>query len=298
MKVTITGGTGFIGRRLVDRLLAGGHEVHLLVRTPKTALPPEVGLSIWNAMAGPPPAASLEEADAVVHLAGEPIAQRWTPEIKRRIRSSRIDGTRHLVEGIGRRGRPLPVLVSVSGVDYYGSRGDEILTESSAPGTGFLAEVCAGWEQEARAAERYGVRVAILRLGMVLGPGGALALMLPWFKLGLGGRLGDGRQWMSWIHLDDVLNLILFALERPEAKGPLNAVAPNPVRNADFTQTLSRVLRRPALFPVPLFGLRLLFGEMSEVLLASHRVLPKAAEAAGFKFSFPDLGPALKHVLA
>ncbi len=297
MRVTITGGTGFIGRRLVDRLLAGGHQVHLLARAPKTALPLEVGISIWNATAGPPPPAGLEEADAVVHLVGEPIAQRWTPEIKRRIRASRIDGTRHLVEGIARRSRPLPVLVSVSGVDYYGSRGDEILTESAPPGTGFLAEVCAGWEEQARAAEKLGVRVVILRLGMVLGPGGALALMLPWFKLGLGGRLGDGRQWMSWIHLDDVVNLILFALERPELAGVVNAVSPNPVRNADFTRTLSRVLRRPALFPVPLFGLRLLFGEMSDVLLASHRVVPKAAEAAGFKFSFPDLGPALKHVI-
>lgn len=298
MNVTITGGTGFIGKRVVERLLAGGHQVHLLVRTPKTGLPPGVRFSLWNAAAGPPPPASLEEADAVVHLAGEPIAQRWTPEIKRRIRASRIDGTRHLVEGIAQRGRPLPALVSASGVDYYGSRGDEILTESAAPGAGFLAEVCAGWEEQARAAEKYGVRVAILRFGMVLGPGGALAVMLPWFKLGLGGRLGDGRQWMSWIHIDDVVNLIEFALERPEVKGPVNATSPHPVRNADFTRTLSRVLRRPALFPVPLFGLRLLFGEMSEVLLASHRVLPKAAEEAGFKFSFPDLGPALKHVLA
>ena len=298
MNITVTGGTGFIGKGLVERLLADGHAVHIVGRSPRTALPPNTRFSLWDAMAGEPPVECLEEADAVVHLAGEPIAQRWTPEIKRRILASRVDGTRHLVQGIGRRDRPLPVLVSVSGIDYYGSRGDEILTEDSTAGRGFLPDVCVGWEREARKAEQLGARVMVLRFGLVLGPGGALAKMLPPFKMGLGGRLGDGQQWMSWIHAADVVNLIAFVLEQPSVKGPVNATSPNPARNADFTQALARVLRRPAILPVPLFGLRLLFGEMSEVLLASHRVLPKAAEAAGFKFGFPDLGPALKHLLA
>lgn len=297
MNITVTGGTGFIGKRLVERLLADGHIVHIVGRSPRTALPPDTRFSLWDAMAGEPPMECLEEADAVVHLAGEPIAQRWTPEIKRRILASRVDGTRHLVQAIARRSRPLPVLVSVSGIDYYGPRGDEILTESSTSGKGFLPEVCIGWEREAREAEKLGARVVILRFGLVLGMGGALGKMLPPFKMGLGGRLGDGRQWMSWIHAEDVVSLILFVLEQPAVKGPVNATSPNPARNAEFTHTLARVLRRPAILPVPLSGLRLLFGEMSEVLLASHRVLPKAAETAGFKFGFPDLGPALKHLL-
>ncbi len=298
MKITVTGATGFIGKRLVERLLEQGHAVHIVGRTPRTPLPSNVLFSLWNATAGEPPAECIAEADAVVHLAGEPVSQRWTPEVKRRIWSSRVDGTRHLVQALARRQTPLPVLVSASAVGYYGSRGDEILTEQSPPGSGFPAELAVAWEREALQATALGTRVVVPRIGMVLGRGGALALMLPPFKAGLGGRIGDGCQWMSWIHLDDLVNLILFAIETPALQGPVNATAPNPVRNAEFTQTLGRVLRRPTLFPVPLFALRLLFGEMSEVMLASQRVLPKAAEAAGFKFSFPDLGPALKHLLA
>jgi len=298
MKITVTGATGFIGKRLVERLLEQGHAVHLVGRTARTPLPANVQFSLWNAEAGEPPEECIAEAEAVIHLAGEPVSQRWTPEVKRRIRSSRVDGTRHLVQALARRKAPLPVLVSASAIGYYGSRGDEILTEESPPGSGFLAELGVAWEREALQATQLGTRVVLPRIGIVLGRGGALAVMLPPFRAGLGGRIGDGRQWMSWIHLDDLINLIVFALERPALQGPLNATAPNPVRNAEFTETLARVLRRPAIFPVPLFGLRVLFGEMSEVMLASQRVLPKVAEAAGFKFSFPDLGPALKHVLA
>lgn len=299
MKITVTGATGFIGKRLVERLLEQGHAVHIVGRTARTPLPSNVQFSLWNAVAGEPPAECVMEADAVVHLAGEPVSQRWTPEVKRRIWSSRVDGTRHLVQALARRPAPLPVLVSASAIGYYGSRGDEILTEESPPGAGFLAELGAAWEREALQAAALGTRVVLPRIGIVLGlGGGALAVMLPPFRAGLGGRIGDGCQWMSWIHLDDLVNLLLFALENEALRGAVNATAPNPVRNAEFTQTLARVLRRPALFPVPLFALRLLFGEMSEVMLASQRVLPKAAEAAGFKFSFPDLGPALKHLLA
>ena len=298
MKITVTGATGFIGKRLVERLLEQGHAVHILGRTARTPLPSNVQFSLWNAVAGEPPEECIREADAIVHLAGEPVSQRWTPEVKRRIWSSRVDGTRHLVQALARRTAPLPVLISASAIGYYGSRGDETLTEESAPGSGFLAELGVAWEREALQATELGTRVVMPRIGIVLGRGGALAVMLPPFRAGLGGRIGDGRQWMSWIHLDDLINLIVFALERPALQGPLNATAPNPVRNAEFTETLARVLRRPAIFPVPLFGLRVLFGEMSEVMLASQRVLPKVAEAAGFKFSFPDLGPALKHVLA
>jgi uncharacterized protein (TIGR01777 family) len=298
MKITVTGATGFIGKRLVERLLEQGHAVHILGRTARTPLPSNVQFSLWNAVAGEPPEECIREADAIVHLAGEPVSQRWTPEVKRRIWSSRVDGTRHLVQALARRTAPLPVLISASAIGYYGSRGDETLTEESAPGSGFLAELGVAWEREALQATELGTRVVMPRIGIVLGRGGALAVMLPPFRAGLGGRIGDGRQWMSWIHLDDLVNLIVFALDRPALQGPVNATAPNPVRNAEFTETLARVLRRPAIFPVPLFGLRVLFGEMSEVMLASQRVLPKAAEAAGFKFSFPDLGPALKHVLA
>lgn len=298
MKITVTGATGFVGKRLVERLLEQGHAVHILGRTARTPLPSNVQFSLWNAVAGEPPEECIREADAIVHLAGEPVSQRWTPEVKRRIWSSRVDGTRHLVQALARRTAPLPVLISASAIGYYGSRGDETLTEESAPGSGFLAELGVAWEREALQATELGTRVVMPRIGIVLGRGGALAVMLPPFRAGLGGRIGDGRQWMSWIHLDDLVNLIVFALDRPALQGPVNATAPNPVRNAEFTETLARVLRRPAIFPVPLFGLRVLFGEMSEVMLASQRVLPKAAEAAGFKFSFPDLGPALKHVLA
>ncbi|MCP5116821.1 MAG: TIGR01777 family protein, partial [bacterium] len=245
------------------------------------------------------PADSLRGADAVVHLAGEPVAQRWTPETKRRIRTSRVDGTRTLVEAISKLSERPAVLVAASAIGYYGSRGDEELSEEAPPGEGFLPEICQAWEKETDAAAQLGVRVVKLRVGVVLGlGGGALAQMLTPFRLGLGGRLGSGEQWMSWIHLDDVVGLVRHAIEQSKLEGAVNATAPNPVSNADFTRTLARVLRRPAFFPVPERAIRILFGEMSEILTASQRVVPKAAEAAGFKFSFPDLGTALKNLLS
>ncbi len=243
--------------------------------------------------------ATLEGVSAVVHLAGEPIAQRWTEEAKQRIRSSRVEGTRRLVDSLASLSQRRAVLVAASAVGYYGSRGDEILTETSTVGSGFLAEVCADWERATACAEGLGIRAVSLRIGLVLGHGGgALAKMLVPFRLGIGGRLGTGNQWLSWIHLDDLIALIRFAIESPSLSGPVNATAPNPVTNAAFTRELGRVLGRPAVLPVPGFALRLLYGEMSEVLLEGQRVVPAAAQAAGFHFRYPELPAALKSALA
>jgi len=296
VKVTLTGATGFIGRKLTERLLAGSHSLHLLGRRPAPGLP----FWAWDAGGNAsPPLESLRDSQAVAHLAGEPVSQRWTPEARQRIRSSRVEGTRRLVEALAALPRPPAVLVCASAIGIYGSRGDGILTESSPPGGGFLAEVCQEWEQAADQAASAGIRVVKLRTGVVLGPGGgALQRMLPLFKAGLGGRLGSGRQWMSWINLEDLVELICLALEQPELAGPLNATAPSPVTNAEFTRQLAARLRRPALLPVPAFALRMVFGEMASVLLDSQRVLPQAALAAGFRFRYPELGPALRDLLA
>ncbi len=296
MNITLTGATGFIGRRLAGRLLVGSHSLHVLGRRAV----PGLSLSAWDAGGNAsPPLESLRDSQAVVHLAGEPVSQRWTPEARQRIRSSRVEGTRRLVEALAAFPRPPAVLVCASAIGIYGSRGDEILTESSPPGGGFLAEVCQEWEQAADQAASAGIRVVKLRTGVVLGPGGgALQRMLPLFKAGLGGRLGSGRQWMSWINLEDLVELICLALEQPELAGPVNATAPSPVTNAEFTRQLAARLRRPALLPVPAFALRMVFGEMASVLLDSQRVLPQAALAAGFRFRYPELGPALRDLLA
>ncbi len=297
MNIAITGASGFIGRRLLKILAKDGHKLHVLSRHAGTNLPNGVRLSVWDAMKGPPPLDALRDATAVIHLAGEPVAQRWTADAKRRIRDSRVLGTRHLVAALEQLPQRAEVLLSASAIGYYGSRGDEILTEDSPPGAGFLSEVCAAWEKEAAAAEALGVRVTRLRVGMVLDPrGGALQRMLPPFRLGLGGKLGSGSQWTSWIHLEDLAALFRFALDRP-AGAVLNAVAPNPVTNSHFTRELSAALRRPAIFPVPALALRAIFGDMAEVLLASQRVVPQAAQAAGFQFRFPQLAGALANLL-
>lgn len=297
MNVTISGASGLIGRRLLKALREAGHTLHVLSRHAGTNLPTGVRLSVWDPVKGPPPGESLAEAEAVIHLAGEPVAQRWTAEAKRRIRESRVAGTRHLVEGLAALPHKPAALISASGIGYYGSRGDEILEESAPPGGDYLAEVCVAWEREARAAEALGVRVAVVRIGMVLDPrGGALERMLPPFRLGAGGRLGSGQQWVSWIHLADLADLVRFAVESP-VRGPLNGVSPEPVRNIEFTRQLATALHRPALFPVPGFGLRLLFGEMASVLFASQRAVPRAAAAGGFRFRYPQLGPALADLL-
>jgi uncharacterized protein len=277
MIVAVTGASGFIGRRLTERLRAGGHTVR------------EISLR-----SGP---LIVPVCHAVVHLAGEPVAQRWTRSARDRILKSRVDGTKSLVKALGE--HPPPVLLSASAIGYYGSRGDEILTESSKPGADFLAQVVTGWEREARSAEQFGVRVVLLRFGVVLGRGGgALQKMLLPFRLGLGGRLGSGRQWMSWIHLDDLISLIGFAMESTQCSGAINAVAPHPVTNAEFTHDLARALHRPAIFPVPEFALKLLYGEMAQMILGSQRVVPEAALQAGFEFRFRELGLALRQIVS
>jgi len=272
MRVAVTGSNGFVGRAVTATLAAAGHSV----------LP----VNMRESPAAPP-------CDAVVHLAGEPVAQRWTAEAKRRIRESRVDGTLRLVESFARLPAPPGVLVAASAVGYYGSRGDEILTEDSAPGADFLAEVCVAWERAAGEARALGVRVINLRIGMALGRGGALARMLPAFKLGAGGRLGPGNQWMSWIHIDDLAALILFTLTHAALDGPVNGVAPHPVSNAAFTRALASILHRPAFVAAPAFLLKLALGEMSGILLASQRALPRAAQSAGFEFRYPEIGAAL-----
>ncbi|MEO8597999.1 MAG: TIGR01777 family oxidoreductase [Candidatus Solibacter sp.] len=298
MNITLTGASGLIGRRLLKTLGDSGHRLTVLSRHAGTSVPPDVSAAVWDPMKGPAPETALRGADAVIHLAGEPVAQRWNPEVKRRIRESRITGTRNLIATLAKLSEPPRTLVSASAVGYYGSRGDEVLAEDSPAGAGYLAEVCDAWERESVAAERLGIRVVRIRIGIVLAAkGGALAQMLPPFRLGVGGRLGDGRQWMSWIHLDDLVSMFQYALENP-VRGVWNGVAPIAVTNSDFTAILARTLHRPAIFPVPVFGLKLLFGEMAEILLASQRVVPRAAETAGFRFRFPELGAALHDVLA
>jgi uncharacterized protein (TIGR01777 family) len=297
LNITLTGASGFIGRRLMKLLSTSGHDLHVLSRHAGTNLPPNVKLSVWDALNGPPPAAALKDADVVIHLAGESVAQRWTDDVKRRIRASRIDGTRRLVEAMSRDASRPRSLVCASAIGYYGSRGDEVLTEASSPGSGFLPDVCVAWEREAAAAEQSGIRVVRVRIGVALAPhGGALARMLPPIRMGVGGRLGNGRQWMSWIHLDDLCEMFRFAAEQP-VRGAINGVAPDPVTNTDFTRALASAVHRPAIFPVPVIGLKVMFGEMSEMLLSSQRVAPKGAAEAGFRFRYPQLTPALADLL-
>jgi uncharacterized protein (TIGR01777 family) len=297
MKIAITGASGFIGRRLMKLLAARGHRLHVLSRHAGTNLPAGVQLSVWDPLLGPAPEDALLDADAVLHLAGEPVAQRWTAAAKQRIRDSRVVGTSHLVAALADCSPRPATLVCASAIGYYGSRGDELLSEDSAPGTGFLADVCVGWEREAAKAEALGMRVTRIRTGVVLDPrGGALKPMLAPFRFGLGGPLGGGRQWMSWIHASDLAEMFRFALENP-APPVLNGVAPGSVTNAEFTRALATALHRPAFLPVPKLALRMLFGEMADMLLASQRVAPVAAEAAGFQFQHPQLAEALGDLL-
>jgi uncharacterized protein (TIGR01777 family) len=241
----------------------------------------------------------LQGLDAAVHLAGESIAQKWTPESKVRILKSRARGTRLLSESFARLTQPPRVFLCASAIGYYGNRGDEILTEENASGSGFLAEVCREWEAACESATRKGIRVVNLRIGVVLSPtGGVLGRMLSPFRLGLGGRIGSGKQYMSWIAIDDLVAVILHALTCDKLSGPVNAVAPNPVTNFEFTKTLGRVLRRPTVFPVPAWAARLALGEMAnDLLLASARVEPTRLASSGYEFQYPELEGALRHVL-
>ncbi len=297
MKVLVTGASGLVGSALVPFLTMGGHRVTRLVRSQPR---PGVAEMQWDPAAGIQDLTSLEGMDAVVHLAGENIASgRWTVARKARIRDSRVTGTRTLCEALARLSQPPKVLVSASAIGYYGDRGAEALWENSAFGTGFLPEVCRVWEEATQPAVQTGIRVVLLRIGIVLSPtGGALAKMLLPFKLGLGGIIGSGKQYMSWIALDDVVGAVNHALVTDTLRGPVNAVAPFPVTNGEFTRTLGRVLGRPTVFPVPAFAARLAFGEMAdELLLASTRVEPKRLLATQYTFRCPELDGALRHVL-
>lgn len=297
MKITISGASGFVGRRLMKKLIAENHSLHVLSRHAGTNLPPGVRLTVWNSTSSPPPEESLAGADAVIHLAGEPVAQRWTDETKQKIRSSRVDGTRLLVQALSTLSYRPAVLICASAIGFYGSRGDEILTEASPPGDGFVADITREWEQQADLAQSLGIRLVKIRIGLALEKhGGALAKMLPLFKACIGGPIASGRQWMSWIHLDDLVGIIRYALDQP-LQGPVNATAPNPVTNKEFTKTLAAAVHRPAFLSVPAFALKLSFGQMSEVLLASQRVIPKVAESAGYQFQYRDLGEALRNIL-
>ena len=293
-RVLVSGARGLIGSALLPGLRAQGHEVVVLTR--RATGPGEVG---WDPSRGRLEARSLEGFDAVVHLAGEPLAARWTPARKALIRESRVAGTRLLAGRLAGVARPPRVLVSVSAIGFYGDRGEEPLDEASPPGTGFLPGVCRAWEEAAAPAAGRGIRVVHPRLGLVLTPwGGALARMLPAFRLGLGGPLGDGRAWWSWVTLDDVLAVFQRALADESLAGPVNVVAPGAVRSGDFARALGRALGRPALLPVPALALRLLFGEMADgALLASARVTPARLQAAGYGFRFPGLEDALRHLL-
>jgi uncharacterized protein (TIGR01777 family) len=257
-----------------------------------------VGAFRWEPEAGSPPAEAWEGVEAAIHLAGEPVAARWTEEQKRRIRDSRVKGSRNLVAGMRATPRPPKVLVSASAVGFYGDRGDEILNESSDPGSDFLSRVCLDWEAEAARARELGVRVAFVRTGVALSPsGGALEKMLLPFKLGLGGRLGGGRQWFPWIHIEDITGIFLHALMSPAVDGPINGVAPGIVTNEEFTRELAAALNRTVFLPVPEFALRILLGEMAEVVTASQRVVPQVALDTGYRFKYPNLRPALESLL-
>jgi uncharacterized protein (TIGR01777 family) len=276
--VAITGASGFLGRRIVAQLESRGHTVRKI--------------STRSGFA----AEAFRGADAVVNLAGEPVAQRWTDSARERIRDSRVAGTRAIVDAL--RAQPPRVLINASAVGYYGSRGDEVLDESASAGSDYLARIAMEWEREALRAEELGVRVVLLRTGVALGrDGGALKKMRLPFKLGVGGPIAGGRHWMPWIHADDAAAMIVWTVETASVRGPLNVTAPQPVTNAEFTRELGRALHRPAILPVPAFGLKLLFGEMSEILLASQRVVPRAALSAGYGFRFSTLSAALRNLL-
>lgn len=297
MQVTITGASGFIGKRLVSALESSGHRLTIVGRAPRAGSSPNAQFAVWDPERGLPPPSAVQ-TDAIVHLAGEPVSQRWSPKVKQRIRDSRVAGTLRLVEAMSQVETKPKVLVCASAVGYYGDRDDEILNEQAKPGTGFLPEVCVEWERAALTAQQLGIRVVLVRIGLVLGAGGgALQKMLPPFKAGVGGKLGSGEQWMPWIHLDDMVGLFQTAVEDDRWSGPINGSAPNPVRNTDFTAAIGRALRRPAIFPVPKFVVKLLYGEMADILFFSQRMIPEAATRLGYQFRYPQLFGALRSIL-
>jgi len=299
MRVTLTGATGRIGGALVAALHGRGDEVTVLSRNPDTARTTlGVDAVAWRPESEPAPVEALAGRDGVVHMAGEDVAQRWSDEAKRRIRASRELGTRNLVAGLRAADARPGVLVSSSAVGWYGPRGDERVDEDVPAADDFLAEACAAWEREAAAAEALEMRVVRVRTGIVLDRhGGALAKMLPFFKLGVGGPVAGGGQWMPWIHLDDVVGIYLQALDDPAWSGPVNATAPEPVTNKEFSRALGRALHRPAFAPVPGLAVRLLYGEMADIVIHGQRAVPARTEALGYGFRHPALDEALRDAL-
>src|SRR5437868_2801735 len=300
MRILVTGATGLIGRHLCQSLLDDGHTVIGLSRAPQKASGvPVTEMRRWDAMSGPPTDDTLAGVDAVIHLAGEPIvAQRWSDEQKRRIRDSRVVSTRNLVNGLRAMADKPAVFISSSAVGFYGDRGDEPLDEQSPAGRGFMPEVCRAWEQEAEQVTAAGIRLVLVRTGVVLSrEGGALEKMRTPFKLGLGGKLGNGRQWFPSMHIDDIVGIYRYVLANGSVSGPINGTAPAPVTNAEFPRQFAEALHRPAFVSVPEFGLRAAMGEMAAVLLSSQRVLPNAVIAAGYRFRFATLAAALADLL-
>src|SRR4051794_1404626 len=300
-RVTVTGATGLIGSRLVRALRERGDEVTVLSRSPeraRDAFGGDVEGVRWDPTAGSAPAEALAGRDAVVHLAGENVAQRWSDDAKRRIHESREQGTRHLVEGL-RAAEPRPsALVSSSAVGYYGPHGDEPLPEDTPPGDDFLARVCVAWEREARAAEALGVRVVLVRTGVVLDTGGgALAKMLPFFKAGVGGPVAGGKQLMPWVHADDVVGIYLRAIDDGSWRGAVNATAPEPVSNKAFSKALGRALHRPAVAPVPALAIQALYGEMAEIVTKGQNAVPRRTTELGYRHAHADLDEALRSAL-
>jgi uncharacterized protein (TIGR01777 family) len=294
-RILVSGASGPIGSALLLTFRSGGAEIVRLTR----AKPGSVENTIQWDPAQPISPDAVSGFDAVIHLAGEGIVGRWSDEKKRKIRDSRVQGTTHLAQALAQAQQKPKVFVCSSAIGYYGNRGDEILRETSAPGSGFLAEVCREWEAATRAAAEAGIRTASIRTGVVLSPkGGALEKMLTPFKLGVGGKIGNGRQWMSWIDVDDMVGAIHHILSNDSLRGAVNMVAPQPVTNADFTKTLASVLSRPAIFPVPAFVIKLAFGEMGQaVLLGSQRVEPAQLARSGYSFRFSDLRASLENLL-
>jgi uncharacterized protein (TIGR01777 family) len=301
MNILITGATGFVGRRLCEMLHQAGHTVRALSRdsvAAKQRVPLLKEVFPWNPLQELPPLQAFEGCDAVINLAGESIAGRWTAPKKQLIRDSRVLGTKNLVNAFAQLSSRPKVLISASAIGYYGDRGEETLTEDAAPGSDFLAQVCRDWENEALKAESPGMRVVRLRIGLVLGRGGGtLQALLPLFRVGLGGPLGSGRQWWSWIHRDDLCRLIVQILANENVSGPVNATAPQPVRQKEFAQVLGRVLRRPAFLPTPAFALKIALGEFADGILASQRALPRRAQEMGYRFQFEELEGALREIL-
>lgn len=297
MKILVTGGTGFIGRALISKLLERGNEVFVLAKhQPPVSFPGPIKFFIWDAVKEEPPLEAVNGVDAILHLVGENIFGFWTKNKKQRILESRELGTRHLVSAIKKTAKKPKVFISASAVGYYGNSGEGEVSEDGHAGNDFLATVCQVWEKEAKIAEEFGVRTVQIRTAPVLGEGGALSKMLPLFRLGLGVRFGSGNQWFSWVHLDDIVEAYIFAIENKTLSGAVNGCSPNPVRHREFVKTVAKSINRPSFLVAPSSLLRFFLGEMADTFLASQKVVPKKLLAAGFQFRFSALEQVFKNI--